>query len=328
MTVHIVPVGLSLAESLDSNGSDHDVPDGILTEWRGQRDENDGGLKLGLDGHNVDSSALLNRAFGSQPGCSPSNSSDAPHVSEQSLHEFLQVIDTADVANWNCKAGMSAEIDALRAHDVDLDDDDLVVLLASDTTKGLANALWNALALAEGDQKRVWYRDSLDHVRPAGGIRQQIVVMRVPYLDVESKGEFPRALQSLTGLAELIEGHGVPRDEKLVGKKEDLVFHVTGGYRSTLPYLIAIAEWLRSLRVGKVSAQLLPKKGGATMSLPLRKLDEHDVKDELGVFTGGTRTLKLPQTRLLLGYAYTERLGGFELTDFGRSMRTLFIPGG
>lgn len=64
------------------------------------------------------------------------------------------------------------------------------------------------------------------------------------------------------------------------------------------------------------------------MSLPLRQLDENDVKDELGVFTGGTRTLKRPQTRILLGYAYTKRLGGFELTDFGRSMRTLFIPGG
>ncbi|MBE3002173.1 hypothetical protein IDM40_26240 [Nocardiopsis sp. HNM0947] len=318
---------MSLADTLDSHGHERDVPENVLSKWRENRDPHDGGLQLGLDGKHVDSSELLKRLFGSQSGRENSESSERPNVSEQNLQGLLQMINEADLANWNYNTRMSAEIDALRAHDIDLDNDDLVLLLASDSTQGLANAIWNALILARGDHKRVWYRDSLNHVTPDAGARQQVVIMRIPHLDVETNSQFQSALESLTDLAELIQGHGVPDDENPVRDGDELVFHITGGYRSTLPYLIAIAEWLRSLR-SEVSAQLLPKKGGETMSLPLRKLDPNDVKDELSAFAGGSWSRKGPQTRMLLGYAYTKTRGGFELNELGKCMRTLFIPEG
>ena len=309
MTVHIVPVGLSLADYLQSPQvrTDLGVERQVHQRWK------EPGLGLS---QNVHPNELLSRAFGS----------DSHKVSDDDFDKFMALIDEAHIQGWPGNLGMSAEIDAIRARDVELADDDRVILLASDTPEGLANAAWNALVLAEGDQKRVWYRDSLKHARPESGARQQIVIMRVPYLDVTSHEEFPKALQSLTELAKLIQGHGIPDDEKLVRcQGEELAFHITGGYRATVPYLIAIAEWLRSLRSGTVSARLLPGKADRTFPMPLRSPQESMVRAELEIFKKGRCPTSAMNNTALLGYAYDEVEGEYHLNDFGKNMHMLFV---
>lgn len=309
MTVHIVPVGLSLAEylQLPRVRTELGVGRDVHLKWKNPR--------LGLS-PNVRLDALLSRAFGS----------GSHEVSDGDFDKSMNLIDRAHIERWPGIPGMSAEVDAMRAHDVELTDDDLVLLLASDTPEGLANAAWNALILAGGDRKRVWYRNSLAHAKPESGDRRQIVIMRAPHLDVTWHDEFPKALQSLTELAKLIQGNGIPDEEKLVnGQEEKLTFHVTGGYRATVPYLIGVAEWLRSLRSGTVSARLLPGKGNRTFPMPLRSLEKSMVCAELSVFEQGRCPTSALDNPTLLGYAFDQFGGEYRLNDFGKNMRTLFV---
>jgi hypothetical protein len=197
---------------------------------------------------------------------------------------------------------------------------DTAVLIGSDTLGGLSAGLWNAIALTGGDVSRVRYLARPD--LPPGPVRGCAVVVRVPGLDAGDEEGFRRAMGGLGAL-----GRNLVRSGDL-GKGEPFSFCLTGGFKATMPYLIGLAEGLRSLDSGHpVNAFILHETAAPQappIRLPLRRLIASQVEQELSGFDRrGMRATK-PSPSLLDGYAYEAANGRCELTAFGEGLRALF----
>ncbi|GAA3985398.1 hypothetical protein FOF52_06390 [Thermobifida alba] len=201
---------------------------------------------------------------------------------------------------------------------------DTVVLLATDTVPGLRSALWNALALTSGDPTRiVWFANPQDTVGHAAG---RVIIAPIPGLAVGGDTAMFQAMGSLGRL-----GHTLIRH--IVGPGADYVFHLSGGYKATIPYLIGLAEGMRGLvhngEVASVSAYVLHEDDlNSLIRLPLRVLPYEVLEKEFeGVDKNdqpsngmGRRLLPMSPHRLLEGYAYERHREEWRLTPFGEGL--------
>ncbi|MEY9214318.1 hypothetical protein NI17_020405 [Thermobifida halotolerans] len=317
MTVHVVSVGLSLVEFFEDPESER-VPEpvpgaeAVGEEWRGGR--------LGLGDHEP-VGRRLDAAFGTGAA------DDSPE-----RQEFQELAGRVGAQKWIRYRGVSAELDTVRAVvGGALPADDAVFLIASDTDDGVAAAVWTAIALADGDTRRVRYLPAVDEdTRLGDSVAGRVHVVRMPGLDAaDSDRAFREPMRTMGRLGRLLTAppeSALGRLKRLVGQREEICFHLSGGYKATLPYLVALAEWLRSLGE-EASAWVLHETSERAFRMPLRRLHADWVRRELQGFHGGKRA-KAPETDFLEGYAYErEGDGGARLTAFGEGMRELFgIP--
>jgi hypothetical protein len=231
--------------------------------------------------------------------------------------ELIRLCQQADPARW--PAGVSAELDTFdkaAGLGARLTSGGTAVLITSDTPVGLMAALWNALALTGANLHRVRYLPDL----PASfdGLRGSAVITRVPRLDARNSDDFRTAMEYLGHLGRGLLDH-VHRPE------EKIRFYLSGGFKATIPYLIGLAEGLRSRTTAEVTACVLHEATNKTIELPLRRLPKSVVDRQLAPFVHNVSTEKPPSNELE-GYAYeaTEDGKRWELTAFGAGLRALY----
>jgi hypothetical protein len=256
--------------------------------------------------------------------------------------------------------GVSAEVATLGRVDpgaIPLRETDIVLLVCSDTPDGLLAGVWNALRMTHGNLAAVRYLP-----QPGAGlgdVRGRAVVVRVPGMDAGSAAGFRQAMGGLGVLARHV-------FESLHGAKqpEEFRFYLSGGYKAAIPYLIGLAEAVRSVdkvTLGQLGVpDLMPRDGrpypvqafvlhetaeedltnAPVIKLPLRRLVASSARQELTGFgeSGKRRGLRGPG--LLTGYAYEVHgpadrpdKAECELTEFGAGLRELLgvrdeSPGG
>ena len=242
---------------------------------------------------------------------------------------------------------MSAETETFghvqRTDGLSFGDGDIAVLVCSDTPRGLLAGIWNALAVNGGHLDRVRYiPDAAEGGASFDGLRGCVVLVRVAGMDAADSRGFGQAMSALGFLARRLFASGD------LSRAEEFRFYLSGGFKAAIPYLVGMAEAVRSVDdtclrpLGKaglmpasgpwpVSAYMLHEDAGPNapaIRLPLRRLVAESVRKELTGWESGRRTGK-PDWGLLEGYAY-EVTGGapggetYELTAFGTGLRALF----
>lgn len=234
--------------------------------------------------------------------------------------QFAAMVKAIQPGIW--PARVSAELDTFsRVKDaaIPLLATDTAVLVCSDTPDGILAGLWNATALAGADLERIRYLP--DPVGPLGDVRGKALVVRVKGLDASSESGFRKAMSGLGSLGRHL------LDSPAVGQADAFRFYLSGGFKAAIPYLIGLAEGLRSAS-GKreVDAYVLHETGrSAAIRLPLRRMIAAQVAEELSGFEGQPAIRKdRPQPALLYGYAYDLKGKSYELTPFGEGLRALF----
>ena len=190
--------------------------------------------------------------------------------SGEDREQFLELLGEVKPQLWPYQ--VSAELTTMAASDpkgksCSLPSGQTAVLIASDTSKGLHAALFNAVAIAAGDLERVRYlpEPTPDIVKERGNV----VIVRMPGLDAGNNKVF---LEAMRGFGLL--GQGIDR---LLKNDEDMAarFHLSGGFKAALPYLLGLGEALHSLR-GKSSVQAYTvhelSRDLSSIELPLRSL--------------------------------------------------------
>jgi hypothetical protein len=196
---------------------------------------------------------------------------------------------------------------------------DTAILVSSDTADGLVAGLWNSIALTGGNLGRVRYLAAPD--QPQEDPRGHAVLVRVPGLDAGDEQGFRQAMRGL-GLL----GHNL-LGVNGIGPDEAFRFYLSGGFKAAIPYLIGLAEGLRSLSPERdVAAYVLHEAtNSAAIRLPLRWLMADWVREELSGFgAGGVSRVKPADPPLLDGYAYERDGKTWRLTAFGEGLRALF----
>lgn len=303
MTIHVISVGRSILESLE-------LPSQLVEDGASQSDIKSvvDATPQGLTSPNTqDVRRWLGTTFGSDTITEPWLVDDViprrPHFWESSASAEVQTFEST-----RDNAGASRIIPAQHT----------AVLIATDTSDGLRAALWNAVILSGAEVDRIRYLD--EPGSPVDCPRGAVMIVRVPGLDASSTDEFAAAMRHLGALGRFL--HTRVRE-----RGEEFRFYLSGGFKAAIPYLISLAEGMRSFGdSGPVNAYVLHETaaGQRPVALPLRRF--HEAKAELAPFDeagwaeepGG---IGCP----LLGYAYERRAGGrFELTAFGHGLRTLF----
>jgi hypothetical protein len=327
MTVHLITVGNSLRE----NRAEHPRFRDVMAE--GDFADAD---RLGITVDNdVDRAARatvdgLLRRLGGEGG------PDAVAVAlvEEACRDLGAVSDNG-ANTW--PACCSAESESLNSvtgrHTVSAGD--LVVLLVSDTPVGLLSGLWNAVHLAGPIDtfQRLDYAGG-DTKLEGLGARGRVRIQVVSDLDLARPGRFNEAMGRLGEI-----GCAVLRD---LNHDEDILVHLSGGYKATIPFMIGIAEGMRSVSLGglppaSVRAVVVHRDSveghrRRPVDVPLRRLKEGDLRTELREFDASDRARCTTSGAVgrgndaLLGYAYDQTEQGAtvaELTPFGHGLRAL-----
>lgn len=219
-------------------------------------------------------------------------------------------------------ASLSAELDTF-AHATQagqrLGPSDTAILICSDTVHGLLSGVWNGVALVGGDVSRVRYVVDPGQIRASEA--GTVTIARVPGMDVGTEAGFVEAMGWMGALTRgLLD---CPRSGR-----EPLECHLSGGYKAAIPYLIGLAEWIRSAGWdGAVEAFVRHEATtGRPIRLPLRQIPAETVRHELGQGwdKDGCRDGRPPG--LLAGYAYdyNETLKKWELTPYGVGLLAVF----
>jgi len=144
---------------------------------------------------------------------------------------------------------------------------------------------------------------------------------RVKGLDAAWESGFRDAMKGLGTLGRRL------LDSPDIGQDDGYRFYLSGGFKAAIPYLIGLAEGMRSAGGNReVDAYVLHETGGAgAIRLPLRRMIAAQVAEELSLFDEDTGLSKqLPKPALLNGYAYECDGISFRLTPFGVGLRALF----
>jgi hypothetical protein len=323
MTVHLISVGLSLRDAFRDpyEKVDPDLADMI-----------DRHKPFGLLPEDIDRDAASDWLAGAlaAPGAPVRDTADADRLSRLS----------AAIRPGKWPRTVSAEIetfDRVDGTDFPLSPEDMAILICSDTPLGLLAGVWNALALTGGDLTRVRYLPEPGSLRST--VRGCAVLARIRGMDAGSPDGFEEAMRGLGLLARHLFEYG----QLDVG--EEFRFYLSGGFKAAIPYLIGLAEAVRSVD-SKCLSELRPegpvpdkwpypveafvlhetaRPGAPAIRLPLRMLVAAAVRAELAVFgAGGTFRGQLQRDRLL-GYAYQpEGAACYKLTAFGAGLRAIF----
>jgi hypothetical protein len=309
MAINLISVGLSVMGSLRHPGRWLEDQPGLVDVITRERPHE---LRPGGAGGSVELSAWLSAAF-----ASPAQLGD-----ESARAAGLAVmVETVQPGRWpSIVSGELKTLARMPGTGYPLSRGDTAVLVCSDTTGGLLAGLWNAVALTSGDLSRVGYLARPD--APLGPVRGRALVVRVPGLDAGEEDGFRRAMGGLGTLGRNLLQSGELR------QAEPILFCLTGGYKATMPYLIGLAEGLRSLDAGHpVDAFVTHETAGQQalpIRLPLRRLVASQVEQELSGFDASGERAAVPRPALLNGYAYDLADGRCTLTAFGEGLRALF----
>ena len=215
---------------------------------------------------------------------------------------------------------LSAEVASLYRHAEDhgpLAPEDAVALLASDTPGGMLAALLNAARL--GRVVRVHTAPELDvhadgelllDAAAPGGPASAVHVVRIPRLLPHTTPGFTGAMRDVSK-AMLWAGWLRPR-------RGELVLHLAGGYKATLPYLVVLAEYVKAVQP-PVRAYCLHEgdQPGSPTNHPvevyLRRVDSHRDHQALAVVAGHRN----PDDDRLRDFAYTTDAGRAAFTPVG-----------
>jgi len=309
MAVNLISVGLSVISSLRDPGRWLADQPGFLDVITRERPHE---LRPGGAGGSVEMSAWLSAALAS-PAPPGDGSSGAP--------DLAALVKAVQPGRWpSIVSGELKTVARMPGTGYPLSHADTAVLVSSDTSGGLLAGLWNAAALADGDLSRVSYLARPD--MPLGPLRGRALVVRVPGLDAAEEDGFRRAMGGLGTLGRNLLQSGELR------RAEPILFCLTGGYKATMPYLIGLAEGLRSLDAGHpVDAFVMHETAGQQappIRLPLRRLVASQVEQELSGFDASGERAAVPRPALLNGYAYDVADGRCTLTAFGEGLRALF----
>lgn len=214
----------------------------------------------------------------------------------------------------------SAELTGLAAvgGNVEIGENDSAVLLASDTSSGLTSALYNAIVSTGYTLDRIEYRDMPTDAVSKG----KAVICRLPRLDVISPPQFAEAMRGLGKI-----GRGVWTLMEDGKDPAPAVFHLSGGYRPALPYLLSLAEVLRGVRPD-VTAYAVAEGSEHPIRLPLRTFTQKLVEKDcsLNDFDEEGKVAVAPETTLVEGLVYTKNESGFDarLTPFGHALKEFY----
>jgi hypothetical protein len=215
---------------------------------------------------------------------------------------------------------LSAEVASLHRHTPPPDARDRIVLLASDTAEGVLAALLNAARI----RQRVIYHpkpvlDSTATGHPVldEGAEEPLRILRIPGLLPDSADRFSEAMAhvaaAMVWAARLHRRHG-----------EELTIHLSGGYKATIPYLVALAEYVGAawppvhawcLHEGDAHDNPAPQP----VAIGLRRVDLRADLDCLRQ----ARTGVLPDDERLLGFAYADVSGHAALTPIGYALNAI-----
>jgi hypothetical protein len=312
MTVHVISVGLSLLDKLtdpDRLGKVGLSPDQVKAIETAHPQDVISQAGAGASGDQA--SAWLASVL--------SSPADSRH-DQEAAKRLTTLTRALQPGQWSAK--ISAELETFSrvpGATVPLRPADTVVLVCSDTLAGLVAGLWNAAALSGGDLTRVSYLpDPADKPSHTHG---KVLMVRVKHLDASSQSGFSEAMKGLGTLGRDL------LDSPEIGPADPFRFYLSGGFKAAIPYLIGLAEGVRSVGGGReVDAFVLHETGGSgAIRLPLRRMIWQSVADELTDFdrvTGKSR--RSPTPGLLYGYAYEKEGGGYKLTPFGEGLCALF----
>jgi hypothetical protein len=328
MTVHLISVGVSVLVAME-----HPDPKKFSADLIEAFNDTQAFSTLTFDFSETERKAASRWVASALPG------PDEPEHEPARARHLRDIAGELDIGQW--PPGISAEIETLRyasgkGQAFPLDEDDIAILICSDTPKGLLAAVWNALGLVKGDFSRVAYLPDPD--QGMGKIRGKAVIARVEGMDAANSDRFRDAMKHLGALA-----CGLFESQSLT-PEDDFRFYLSGGFKAAIPYLIGMAEAIRSLdevrlaelgvvelmpesRVFPVKAFVMHEMSDPPkpIELPLRRLIATAIRRELAGFVGGICRGALEST-LLEGYAY-ETLAhgnGYQLTPFGEGLATLF----
>ncbi|MGW0084531.1 hypothetical protein [Streptomyces sp. NPDC003393] len=306
MTVHVVSVGSNLIDAMAApsgvTGLDVDQADAI-------RDERP--------------AAVLSDIVGSDSAQASQELAACLTAGTDQHRHLLELVDAVAPGRWS--SGISAELDTLSRAPGGIalqSDTDVAVLLATPTVHGLTAALWNALALTDGKPERIDYLPAPEQQPPAA-VRGHVLVVRVPGLEPREQNDFHKAMKALGTLGRALVTKVAESDD------EDFHFHLSGGYKAAIPYLIGLAEGIRSLPRGRnavVQAFMLHRDTqGEAIRLPLRRMNLKMLRATLEPFRATGRKRTAPDDEALDGYAYDLAADGtqYELTPFGAGLLAL-----
>jgi CRISPR-associated protein (Cas_APE2256). len=235
---------------------------------------------------------------------------------------MLSLLGEVQPAKW--PAGVSAELqtlDATPAFRRPLTGHDVAVLIASDTAEGLLAAVWNAFALVR-EPTQVCYLDRPEQRLAKPPTPGSAVIVRVPGMQVGTEEGFREAMRGLGTLGRTLLDYLPPL--------EDCRFHLSGGFKAAIPYLVALAEAMRSEHRSKITAWVQHETTqGNPIRLPLRTLRRTVAQSELAPFgPDGRSHMSSLGDGILDGYAYERQTDGtFRLTAFGEGLKAFFgIP--
>lgn len=326
MTVHLISVGVSVLEALKdpyAKLGDDDLA-AVVDDQKPQEM-----LPESMDGDAASNWLAGALAASGDPG---HNAAAADRLRELS----------AAVRPDKWPRTVSAEVetfDRVKGTTFPLSEADIAILICSDTRRGLLAGAWNALAMADGDLTRVRYLPKPSAL--VSGVRGCVVLARVPGMDAGSSQGFRQAMGGLGLLARHVFRYGQ------LTKAEEFRFYLSGGFKAAIPYLIGLAEAVRSVDEGCLrplgAAHVMPDRGpypvkafvlhdsagpdAQSIRLPLRMLVAAAIRAELAGFVNGAFQGQLRRD-LLYGYAYEldgdERARKYKLTPFGAGLSALF----
>ncbi|MFV2194988.1 hypothetical protein [Nocardiopsis sp. LOL_012] len=200
-------------------------------------------------------------------------------------------------------------------------ENETVLLIASDTGRGLRAALFNALAMTGGKVDRVDYLPE-----PEGRVETgpgRVAIVRLPGLDAEQDKDFLGAMERLGEFGGQIKN-------LMADPRSTCRFHLSGGFRVALPFLLGFAQALRSLYGTRVTAhaQYEFSTPPRLIELPLSSPRSDDLRGKLarfgkdGYFTGKGRP---SQDAVWSGFAYEwiKDQCLWRLTPFGMALLKL-----
>lgn len=191
-------------------------------------------------------------------------------------------------------------------------DEDQVVLLASDTVLGILSAHLNAVSL--GRRARYFTAPSAAwNWRPDA---RSALVVRVPELRLDHPTGLDDAAASLAIALRL--AHRIARD-----RDDRLVVHVAGGFKASIPVLVALAEHL-PLRP-EVQVWCKHEEGSAALRVPIRRPSRGawpppELRADLEAASRGQTAM----SGLWEGFAYRTQGARCEPTSLGRALYALF----
>lgn len=236
-------------------------------------------------------------------------------MSDDPIHQKItDLVALLQPASWS--SGLSAELQSFDGH---LHDDELAVLVCSDTADGLTAGLWNALGLVGGDINRIKYIDDAHtwFKRTSG----QVNIARIPGMHIGSDSGFREAMRAMGSLG-----------RTLVCKKpgDSTHFHVhchlSGGYKAAIPCLIGLAEGLNGLNHVTVRATVRHETNPTEeITIPLRRLPSDLVEKELGGPPKDESGNFTPRSDRFEGYLYEKHGRTCQLTPFGEGLCALLF---